>query len=158
IRSASESSHFRKLLLRRYYHLKGLVQKKRKKYKEAVDYFLKGVDLSSHEWGSSSLFNENSALFYFELGHSYFLSGQLFESEKWLRKLGYLTLSRYFFGDLYAKSLYYLGKIFQKKGWVGKAIESYDHFILMWGNGDREIVGEMITDAEKQVKLLETKI
>ena len=158
IKNLSESILFKKQLTRMYFLLKAIIEKSKFNYDKAIDYLKEGSGLLSFDWGGGNSSHEINSFYYYELGLTNFLMNKFDESEKWLLKLGDLTLSRYFFGDLYAKSFYYLGKIYQKKGWVGKAIESYDHFILMWNNGDKEIVGEMITNAKKEVKLLRTKI
>jgi tetratricopeptide (TPR) repeat protein/TolB-like protein len=47
-------------------------------------------------------------------------------------KITLLTISRYSWGDLYAKSFYNLGKIYEQKGLKSKAAENYEKFISLW--------------------------
>jgi len=35
-----------------------------------------------------------------------------------------MTWGRLFYGDFYARTFYHLGKIYQQRGWKGKAIDS----------------------------------
>ncbi|NIM89495.1 MAG: hypothetical protein GTO17_00945 [Candidatus Aminicenantes bacterium] len=40
-----------------------------------------------------------------------------------------LTLGRLHCGDIFAKSYYMPGTIYEKKGWPGKSIENYEKFL-----------------------------
>ncbi len=158
IKNLSEISLFKKQITRLYFLIIAKIERSKLNYDKSIEYLKEGSRFLSFDWGGGNSFYEINPFYYYELGLTNFLMNKSDESEKWFKKIGDLTFCRYYFGDLYAKSFYYLGKIYQKKGWTGKAIESYNNFILMWGNGDKEIVGKMINDAIKQVKLLETKI
>jgi cytochrome c-type biogenesis protein CcmH/NrfG len=47
-----------------------------------------------------------------------------------------LTAGRLFFGDIYAKSFYMLGKIAEQQGQKAKAIEHYQKFLDLWKDAD----------------------
>jgi tetratricopeptide (TPR) repeat protein len=47
-----------------------------------------------------------------------------------------LTAGRLFFGDIYAKSFYTLGKIAEQQGQKAKAIEHYQKFLALWKYAD----------------------
>jgi predicted hydrocarbon binding protein len=47
-----------------------------------------------------------------------------------------LTTGRLYYGDIYAKSFYMLGKIYEQKDFQGKAIEHYEKFLDLWKDAD----------------------
>ncbi len=49
-------------------------------------------------------------------------------------------MGRLDYGDIYARSCYILGKIFEQKGWQGKAIESYEKFQELRKNADPSLL------------------
>ena len=58
-------------------------------------------------------------------------------------------MGRLDYGDIYARSYYILGKIFEQKGWQGKAIENYDKFLSLWKDADPFI--PEVDDARKRL-------
>jgi len=48
-----------------------------------------------------------------------------------------------------------LNKIYEEKGWKGKAIENYEKFLNLWKNADPNI--HEIIDAKKQLAALHSK-
>ena len=121
-------------------------------YERAEDYYLKSLKyLGKLDDGFSAPYFYNTAIFYFE-------QKKYEKAEELLKHIHELSFARLQRGDLYAKSFYYLGKIYQKKGWKGKAIESFKKFYDMWKGGDPEFVGKYINDTEWQLKILRKKI
>ncbi len=59
------------------------------------------------------------------------------------------------YGDIYAKSFYMLGKIYEQKGWKGKAIERYEKFLKLWKDADPGIAE--VEDAKKRLAGLLTQ-
>lgn len=47
-----------------------------------------------------------------------------------------LTSGRLSYGDIYAKSFYMLGKIYEQQGDTAKAIEHYEKFLSLWKDAD----------------------
>jgi hypothetical protein len=47
------------------------------------------------------------------------------------------------------KHFYMLGKIFEKKGWKGKAIDQYEKFLDLWKDADPGIAE--VEDAKKRL-------
>jgi len=74
------------------------------------------------------------------------------KARKHFEKIVSLTTGRLYWGDIYARSFYWLGKIFQKKGWIGKAIEHYEKFLQLWKDADPGLPETM--DAQKQLAAL----
>ena len=47
-----------------------------------------------------------------------------------------MTTGKLYRGDIYARSLYRLGKICEEKGWKSKAVEHYERFLKLWKDAD----------------------
>jgi hypothetical protein len=60
-----------------------------------------------------------------------------------------LTAGRLFFGDIYAKSFYMLGKIAEKQGDKERAIEDYSKFPDLWKDADPGL--PEVEDARKRL-------
>jgi len=60
-----------------------------------------------------------------------------------------LTTGRIFFGDIYTKSFFMLGKIYEQKGQKDKAIEHYEKFLDLWKDADPGI--PEVEDARKRL-------
>jgi len=62
------------------------------------------------------------------------------------KRIVHLSFGRLRFGDIYSKSFYWLAKIYQKKGWEGKAIENFEKFIAdFWYNELKDAKKQLIT-------------
>jgi len=58
------------------------------------------------------------------------------DARKEYEKIAALTNGRMWKGDIYAKSFYMLGMIYEQKGWKGKVIEHYEKFLDLWKDAD----------------------
>ena len=67
-------------------------------------------------------------------------------------KITSTVVDRISYGDCYARSFYELGKIYEQKGWKGKAIENYEKFLDLWKNADPEFTE--VEDAKKRLSEL----
>lgn len=74
------------------------------------------------------------------------------EAQKEYRRIISLTTGRLFSGDIFAKSLYMLARIFQEQGNQKEAIEHYARFIGLWKNADTKI--PELEHAKKQLQKL----
>lgn len=70
------------------------------------------------------------------LARTYFQAGDLEKAREEFEKILGLTTGRLYFGDIYAKSFYTLGKIAEQKGDGAKALEHYRKFLDLWKNAD----------------------
>ncbi len=139
----------KKRVSRKYNHILGKFHDKNNQYELAETYYqksLKGLELR--------LNSQYAAPFYYNTALFYYRHRQYDKAEPLLLHIHKLSNGRIYRGDLYAKSIYYLGKIYQKKGWTGKAIKLYQKFYKMWKDGDQEFVGELVQDTEKQLNQL----
>ena len=130
--------------MRLYHHLMGMVELERENFSKAIEYFKKAISMLPSQgylgfW--DSLFIEPLAL-------AYYKAGDLEKAQEEYERITSLTTGRLYYGDIYTKSFYMLGKIYQQKGWKGKAIEHYEKFLHLWKDAD---FGVLEVDAKKRV-------
>jgi len=70
------------------------------------------------------------------------------------QKMISLTTGRLSYGDIFAKSFYGLGKIYQQKKWTAKTIEQYREFLTLWKDSDPGIP-ELIDAKNRFAELLD---
>ncbi len=131
--------------MRLYYNQVGSIELKKKNYSEAIENFEKALSLMPYQRRSVT----NHALFIDPLAIAYFMSGDLDKAQLEYEKITALTVGRLNYGDIYAKSIYMLGKIYEQKGWNGKAIERYEKFLDLWKDADPGIAE--VEDARKRL-------
>jgi len=136
--------------MRYYYYLMGIKELYVKNYLTAIDFLKKAISLLSEQHEASDM----HAVFYEPLARCYYNIGDLDKAEKEYEQIINLTTGRMLYGDFYSKSFYMLGKIYQEKGWKGKAIEHYEKFLDLWKNADKDLP-ELI-DTRKRVAKLES--
>lgn len=93
-------------------------------------------------------------MFLSSLGQAYFQNGDLNRAQEEYEKIQSLTLHKLQTGDYYAKSYYWLGKIFQKKGERSRAVENYETFLDLWKDADSGIFE--LEDARSQLASLDS--
>ncbi len=135
-----------KKLMRDYHYTAALIELRMKNYSSAIENLDKALALYPYHQGSSlTLFLDILALAYFE-------SGELDKAQENYERITQLTVPRYFFSDIYAKSFYMLGRIFEQKDYKGKAIENYEKFLELWKDADPGIVE--VEDAKTRLEAL----
>ncbi len=137
-----------KNLIRMYYHLIGMIEIEKKNYAQAIEYLDKGLPLLSaiSDW---------PLIFADSLGRAYYESGDLDkarENYEGIQKT--TTLGKLTFGDVYVKSFYMLGKIYEKLGGTAKAIENYEKFLDLWKDADSGL--PEVEDARKRLNKLKS--
>jgi len=136
---------FNKKIIRNYYFSMGLIELKKNNYSRAIEYIQKGFPL----------LNANSRLhLYFKdfLGLAYYGAGDLENALKTYEEMTSLTVGRIEFGDIYVKSYYMLGKIYEQQDNRTKAIENYDKVLELWKDADPGIAE--VEDAQKRLSSL----
>ncbi len=68
-------------------------------------------------------------------------------------KVALLTYGRQDWGDLYARSFYNLGKIYEQKGLKSKASENYEKFVSLWKDCEPRF-RPLVDDAKKRLSAL----
>jgi stress-induced-phosphoprotein 1 len=119
-----------KKLIRDYHHLIGLVELKRGNYEPAIEQLEKALVLYPYKESNFRFLLTNP------LAKAYYQSGDLEKAQGAYENIMSLRIGRYWSGDIYVKSYYMLGKIWEKKGDIAKAIEYYEKFLQLWKNAD----------------------
>jgi len=123
-------SGINKKKIRFYTHLAGMIELERKNYPRAIEYLKNYVE--SLPYGSP----EKDASFIDSLALAYYRSGDLEKARETYEKTTSLTLGRFLYGDIFAKSFYMLGKIYEQKGQKDKAVENCKKFLDLWKDAD----------------------
>jgi len=137
-------------LMRYYYHLMGHIRLEENRIEDAIAYFERAISLLPYQ---SDPGGDEHAPFYDSLALAFFRAKDYENAQKWYEKILELTSGRINYGDNYAKSFFMLGRIYEQKGWKGKAIESYQKFLDLWKDADPDI--PKIKDARLRLLALE---
>jgi tetratricopeptide (TPR) repeat protein len=140
--------------IRFFYHIQGRAALRRGQYNQAIECFQKALHHQCNQH-SFEFSRDMHAWFYDDLARAYIKKEQLDEAVQLYEKIITLTTGRLYFGDVYAKSFYCLGKIYQQMGWEGKAIDYYEQFLKIWEKADKDLPELM--DAKKQLVSLKNK-
>jgi len=134
-----------KKLIRYYNNLMGMIELERKNFSKAIEYFKKAISLLAYQRRLTT----DHALFFDSLALAYYMAGDVEKAREEYERIVSLTYGRLFYGDIFAKSFYMLGKIHEQKGWEGKAIEHYEKFLNLWKDAD-PVIPEL-EDAKKRL-------
>jgi tetratricopeptide (TPR) repeat protein len=94
-----------------------------------------------------------NALYLDSLASACLEMGDVDSALKNFEKIAFLTTGRYCWGELYAKSFYSLGKIYEQKGLKSKASENYEKFISLWKDCEPRF-RPLVDDAKKRLAAL----
>ncbi|MFB0564656.1 MAG: protein kinase [Candidatus Aminicenantaceae bacterium] len=134
--------------MRHYFDLVGRIALRNNQVSKAIEHFKKAFSLLSFQ-----IYTLKDQSFYVDsLASAYYEAGDIENSQKHYERIASLTMGRLMWGDVYARSYYWLGKIYQKKGWEGKAIEHYERFVELWKDADSNL--PELTDAKEQFAVL----
>ncbi len=120
-------------LMSRYYHLMGHIELEENNIEDAIAYFKKAIALLPYQNNPNG---DGHAWYYNDLALAFYRAEDYESARKWYEKIFNLTSGRISCGDIYAKSFFMMGKIYEQKGWKGKAIESYRKFLDLWKDAD----------------------
>jgi tetratricopeptide (TPR) repeat protein len=121
--------------IRLYYHLLGMVELEKKNYSKAIEYFQRAVSLLPYQ-NELGPFTNDHALFAEALALAYYNSGDKERAQKEYENITSMTLGKLYQGDVYVRSLYMLGKIYEEQGLKEKAKENYEKFLNLWKDAD----------------------
>ncbi len=130
---------------RYHHHLMGMIELKKGNFAQAIQEFKTAISLLPAEFNIDSW----HALFAEPLARAYYLDENLDAAWKEYENIASLTAGRMYHGDIFAKSLYMLGKICQEKGETEKAVEYYRRFLEILKNADKE--SPELVDAKEQL-------
>ena len=139
--------------IRYHRYLMGMIELKRENFSKAVEYFKEGLSLLPFQHSiSSPLSRDYHALFIEPLALAYYKAGDFEKAQEEYERIISLISGRFFCGDIYARSFYMLGKIYQEKGMKKKAVEYYEKFLDLWKDADPGI--QEVSEAKKQLAAL----
>ena len=95
---------------------------------------------------------EYRPLFINSLAEAYYRAGDLAKALEEYKRIASLTFSRIWDGDIYAKSFYMMGMIYERMGRKAKATENYGRFLELWKDADPGI--PEIIDARKRLEAI----
>ncbi len=143
--------------IRYHRYLMGMIELKRENFSKAVEYFEDALSLLSYQNNLlSPILRDDHALFIEPLAFAYYKAGDIENAQAEFERIISLISGRFFCGDIYAKSFYMLGKIYQENGLTEKAIEHYEKFLNLWKDADPGI--PEVEDAKKRLAGLEQQI
>ena len=123
----------------------GLIEMKKENYPKAIDLFSQFYELQ----GGQRSWIEPHAYILSNLASAYYLNHDTEKAKKEYENILDLTTGRLFRGDLYAKSFYMLGKIYEQQGNTAKAKKNYEKFLSLWKDADPGIAE--VEDARKRL-------
>ena len=144
LRQAIEKASFPNQI-RRYDHLMGHIALAEGHPDQAVRHFEHAVSLlpSQRENTDEQAFYKNS------LAAAYYQSGSWSRALETYQGIVSLTTGRICWGDIYARSTYWLGKIYQRTENKAATVAHFENFLGLWKNADPEL--PEVEDAKKQL-------
>jgi tetratricopeptide (TPR) repeat protein len=136
-----------KKLLRYVYLSRGMIELERENYSSAVEELKKASSLLPSQY--DAIYGQDHVVFLDPLALAYYRAGDFEKAREEYEKITELNTGRLWGGDIYAKSFYMLGKIYEQQGDTAKAIEHYQKFLELWKDADPGIAE--VEDAKKRV-------
>ena len=146
-----QNSLFKKAI-RYYQHLMGMIELERENYSKAIKYFQEAISLLPYTQDGRRDFRP---LFINSLAQAYYRAEDLEKAREEYEKIISLTYPRWQDGDIYTKSFYMLGNIYERMGKKAGAIEHYEKFLDLWKDADPGIAE--IEDARKRLAGLKSQ-
>jgi tetratricopeptide (TPR) repeat protein/tRNA A-37 threonylcarbamoyl transferase component Bud32 len=115
--------------IRHYYHLVGKIELERKNYSKAIDYFQRALALMPYHWADYFLFDDS-------LAFAYYKTGDLEKARGEYERIISLLFGRINYPEVFAKTFYILGQIYEQQGQKAKAIANYHKFLDLWKDAD----------------------
>ncbi len=133
--------------MRYYYYLCGLIELAQDDSPSAIKNFHRALSMIPSQYA----INNEHALFMDGLAFAYYQAGEIESARLEYEKIKRLTVSRLYYGDIYAKSFYRLGKIYEQQGDQSEAASHYEKFLDMWKDADPGI--SEVEEARKSLAL-----
>jgi len=134
--------------IRYAYHLLGLIELKRKNDDKAIEYLTKAISLLPYPHGITP-FTNDQAVFAEHLASAFYESGDRERARKEYEKILTYSTGKLYTGDIFARSLYWLGRIYEETDQKSKAAEHYEQFLDLWENADPGF--DEVSDAGKRL-------
>ena len=138
--------------IRYYHHLLGRIEFEKDNIPKAIEYFKEALSYMPSQFNIAS---NSNAIFLDSQANAYYKADDLEKAQEKYERITSLTVDRINYGDIYAKSFYMLGKIYEQQGNNAKAIENYEKFLTLWKEADPSI--SEVEDAKKRLAGLKGK-
>ena len=112
--------------------LRGLIAVAKGDYDAAIQLLQQAVSMSIIQNPQDG----DLAYFVEPLAQAYFMKGDWDKAREEYESIGLMTYGRQKHGDIYAKSFYMLGKIYEEVGKRREAKKNYERFLDLWKNAD----------------------
>jgi len=139
--------------LRYYLYLLGMIQMEMENHKGAAAYFSKAMSMVPQQFTRHPYILANDqALFLDGAASAAYRAGNTNEAKVLFEEILKLTVGRINYGDIYVQAHHKMGRIYEKKGWEGKAIEHYTKVSDIWREADHTYAER--EDAGRRLSLL----
>jgi tetratricopeptide (TPR) repeat protein len=119
-----------KKIKRLFLRLMGLMAVGKGNYDQAIHHLQQAVSMIE------DLHDEDFAYFVEPLALAYFKKEDWQKAREEYESIGLMTYGRISHGEIYAKSFYMLGKVYEQMGKKGEARKNYQRFLDLWKNAD----------------------
>jgi tetratricopeptide (TPR) repeat protein len=120
-------------LVRSWHRLRGSIDLAEGNVDDAVAHFEQAVALLPHQHDPKT---DAHAHYYSALARAYYLSDDMVNAQQWYEKILWLTSGWATDTDVWVKSHFMLGKIYERRGMKAEAIRSYRTFLDLWQEAD----------------------
>jgi serine/threonine protein kinase/Tfp pilus assembly protein PilF len=134
--------------MRYYDHLVGQIALAEGQFDQAIHHYEHAITLLPYQFYAY----DEQAFFYDGLATAYYQSGDWSKAIETYNRIIALTTGRLRWGDIYARSHYWLGKIHQRIGNRVEAAAHYERFLRLWKNADSGL--PEVADAQEQLGAL----
>jgi len=141
--------------MKNYLHLAGSIEMEEGNNDNAITYFEKAVSLLPAQNQDDLVGFKHflrRTLYLASLGKAYFRAGYMDKAQRTFETLTALTIGRHYYGDLYVKAYYWLGKISEEQDKSEEAAAYYRTFLKLWEKADAEI--PELSDARARLESL----
>lgn len=144
--------------MKNYLHLAGSIQMEKGNTGKAISYFEDAVSLLPAQNQDDLIgfsMPVRRTIYLFSLAEAHFRAGQMDRAQRAFETLTALTIGRHYWGDLYVRAYYWLGKISEEQGKPREAADHYRTFLELWEEADPEI--SELSDARVRLESLTKK-
>ncbi|MFC2141993.1 protein kinase [Acidobacteriota bacterium] len=117
---------------RTYHLLQGLLSLKQGNATQSTDYL--GMAVASLPHQNSTV--QDHVLYLDALARAEEIRDDITAAQDLYRQIGRLTNGKMLWGDMYARSYYRLGIIFQERGMTEEAVQAFEKFLSLWDGAD----------------------
>ena len=118
--------------MRRFYGIMGGIERERGNHSQAIEYWKKAIALVPSEANPEM----PGAIYFKGLAETYFAAGNWERAREEYEKILRMTHGRQYWGAIYTRSFYMLGKIYEHQANTAKAKEHYEKFLNLWKDAD----------------------